>query len=598
MDLSGVSAVLDELRVVGGDHRSVEAKRAQHALPESTHETLSAFANSDGGILLLGVDEAGGAFHVTGVAETARVMSDLQSLCAQMVPPLRAMIDAVQYGDGVVIVAEIAPVPRDQRPCYRGPGGPENGSFIRVGDADQRLTQTEVATMLANRSRHDHSASPAPEGAELDSKQAANFVRAMRATTDRYADVDDDVVLRQFGVLKDGSPTVAGMLLLGDNPQRLSPAARVTYRRLPRAIEPPGTRYSGKHLEGTVGELLDDVVSAALTDLRAIQVYRDGALVDEVDVPLEALRELVSNALIHRSLAPVQADTPVLVAISDESVDVTSPGSLHYSEDPAMLGLVPISGVRNHTMVRIGELLRTPTGARIVEHQTSGIAAADRACRAGGTMPALFIDGPLTFQAILLRGRLETSSARARLAAAGLPESDEHIRLLAVLEALTAILASVPSPGLNDIVFDARFAARALSPCAVEDAAAELRALEDFGVLRRIRVRRVPAWTLADPIAPSPEPVAEATAQRHSGRSRQDRVPEVLAAIAASASGSLGASEIGEALKLTSPTSRGRWLRAAQESGFVESSAQSPFDPTARYSLTATGAARVRAVSG
>lgn len=58
MDLAGLEGLLAELRDGRTDHQRVEAKRAGRALPQTTHETLSAFPNADGGLLLLGVKRA------------------------------------------------------------------------------------------------------------------------------------------------------------------------------------------------------------------------------------------------------------------------------------------------------------------------------------------------------------------------------------------------------------------------------------------------------------------------------------------------------------------------------------------------------------
>ena len=59
----------------------VEAKRAEHELPKRLWETLSAFANTrGGGVLILGLDQTAG-FAVIGVKNPARMMQDLASLC-------------------------------------------------------------------------------------------------------------------------------------------------------------------------------------------------------------------------------------------------------------------------------------------------------------------------------------------------------------------------------------------------------------------------------------------------------------------------------------------------------------------------------------
>lgn len=57
-DLEGV---LTQLRSVRADHQWVEAKRARTSIPDDLWTSLSAFANSDrGGLVLLGVDEGNG----------------------------------------------------------------------------------------------------------------------------------------------------------------------------------------------------------------------------------------------------------------------------------------------------------------------------------------------------------------------------------------------------------------------------------------------------------------------------------------------------------------------------------------------------------
>lgn len=81
--------LIGTLRAPEGDSTYVEAKRAGRDLPKRLWETLSAFANtSGGGVILLGLEEQAG-FAVTGVDDSARIQADVASLCDQMEPPLR-----------------------------------------------------------------------------------------------------------------------------------------------------------------------------------------------------------------------------------------------------------------------------------------------------------------------------------------------------------------------------------------------------------------------------------------------------------------------------------------------------------------------------
>jgi ATP-dependent DNA helicase RecG len=295
-------------------------------------------------------------------------------------------------------------------------------------------------------------------------------------------------------------------------------------------------------------------------------------------VPLEAIREYVSNALVHRSLAPHLRDRHVLIEVSEDAVVIASPGTLFTSTDPELLGLSPISGVRNLTLVRISEQLRSPRGARIVENQTSGIEAADRACHIEGTMPALFIDRPDSFQVLVPRGVMDTRVART--AVGGGSQAAELTRLLTVATRLDALRAIHPE--LGAVVFDAALAARSLAPCTIETASARLSDLEAAGALRRLTARRRPVWV--------PVPVRANRATTTPSKRTRDRVPDLIAAIVAAPDGVLTPRQIGEALGLTSPTSRNRWITRARDKGLIRPTSENPFDPTIGYTVTRAGA--------
>jgi len=591
MERDELDQLLAELRAVGAEHGAVEAKRAENRLPLTAWQSLSAFANTDGGILLLGVDENGGAFDVTGVQDAAAVRQQLQSACSELEPPLRPQISIVDDDAGAVIVAELGPIARTERPCHRAAIGPYASSFKRVGDADELMTRPEVEEMLAGRARQDRSRRPAPEGAVLDQRAAAAFCQHVREMSDRNAEASEEAILRSWGVTVDGQPSIAGLLALGDNPAGITPAARIAYRRFPRVGDPEGARQAATHLEGTVGELLDDAVSRVRRDLDPVQVERDGHLFDDYDVPLVALREVAGNALLHRSLSDAQETTSVAIEVSEEAVMITSPGGVHVTADPALLGLDTISGVRNFTLVHVCEELSTPAGARIVENQASGIAAADRACRGSGTMPALFIDQPASFRVILLRGRLDTAAATELLQARGVEPTPDLVRVVSIAQRLERAIDETPISGLNRIGLDASLAARAVAPSTLDDGAAILRRLEDARVLERRHTRHGSSWRLRPVEDAARQDRAEQAPPRR--RRQVDRVPDLLKAIALSGAGELSSSELGRELNLASTRSISGWIARAAEAGLIEATTESPYDPNRAYRLTEPGRALV-----
>lgn len=350
MDVDQLNALLEQLRRFRADHQYVEAKRAQTGLPRRLWRTLSAFANTGGGLVLLGVDEEAD-FAVTGVENPGQLQSDLEDLAAEMRPSMHPIIDQVDHPQGVVIAAHIEAIPRGQRPCCHPRKGARGGSYVRVGDGDHALSDVEVNELQATKQQNDLTLRPAPQGAVISTESAVRFCKLIRQTKDRFRDSEDAEILRVWSVRsEDGELTLAGLLALGEHPQRFTSAARLRYRVQPSSSAPEGARSSGTHLEGTVGAILDQTMTQLRDDLEVYQVAESSGLMEDTDVPSEALREVVSNALIHRSFTPDLEEEPVTVEVSSSAVRVVSPGALPVRVDPEKMGVHRFSGPRNRSV--------------------------------------------------------------------------------------------------------------------------------------------------------------------------------------------------------------------------------------------------------
>ncbi|MEV0597673.1 AlbA family DNA-binding domain-containing protein, partial [Nonomuraea cavernae] len=146
-----LSEIIANLRVLGGDVSDVEVKQSQRELPKTIRETLSAFANTHGGVLILGLSESTG-FSATGVRDASKLSNDLASLCStDMEPALRPLIRVHDFEGVKIIVAEVPELDPAQRPCFYKGAGMTKGSFVRVGDGDRRLSSYEVQIMLSSR---------------------------------------------------------------------------------------------------------------------------------------------------------------------------------------------------------------------------------------------------------------------------------------------------------------------------------------------------------------------------------------------------------------------------------------------------------------
>ena len=146
---------LDFLSDYREDNR-IEAKRAQGGLPHSLWETYSAFANTLGGVILLGVAEAGDKSLYSVplfdpqelVDEFWDMVNDPSVVSANLLQPEDVQI--LRSGRNPIVAIFVPRAGRRQRPVYVG-RDPYTGTYYRRGDGDYRCPRHEVEAMLQDR---------------------------------------------------------------------------------------------------------------------------------------------------------------------------------------------------------------------------------------------------------------------------------------------------------------------------------------------------------------------------------------------------------------------------------------------------------------
>ena len=145
----------DNLQNYREDNR-IEAKQALGGLPESIWETYSAFANAEGGIILLGVEELPDkSLHALDLLDPQWLIEDLWAILRDPTKVSANILTEedvqVHEVDGKRIIAITVP---KAEACHR-PVYIENdlyrGSYRRSGEGDYRCTREEIDTMLAER---------------------------------------------------------------------------------------------------------------------------------------------------------------------------------------------------------------------------------------------------------------------------------------------------------------------------------------------------------------------------------------------------------------------------------------------------------------
>ena len=395
------------LRRLGTDTVKLEVKSAAGGLPKSTSETLSAFANGDGGVLLLGLDEATGFLPAPGF-DAQRIADALARVCHEdMEPPIRDDVEMLEFEDALVVGIDVSPLDPTRGPSHLKRKGAYEGSFIRGGDGDRRLTAYEVTQVLANHGQPRDDAEIVSQATidDLQGARVAALLARLRAKPTRaFADVDDERALIRIGALGVDSrgvvrPTLAGILCLGAYPQQFAPQLFISFVALPGSqlgdSLDDGTRFlDNVTCDGTIPEILETLIAAARRNMRTAAVIHGRGREDRYDYPTEVIRELVVNALLHRDYSAGSRGTQVQVELFPDRLVVKSPGGLYGNVVPSQLGVEEISSTRNAFLAKLLAEIPDSEGMPVSENRGSGLPRVMTRLRRAGMTPPTFDISP------------------------------------------------------------------------------------------------------------------------------------------------------------------------------------------------------------
>ncbi len=396
-----VLALVSQARFAGTDTVSVEIKKAEGGVPKSLAESVSAFANGGGGMIILGLDEKQAFAPVT---VDAKAMADaLATACADQVEPAsRAQIEIVQVDGMPVVAAMIPPADIQHRPCFVKTQGLERGSYIRAHDGDRHLTSYEIHLMVSGRGQPQDDTVSVP-GATLVDLDQIEVDRLVERYRDRrgpvFARASREEVLRFAGVRPRGEEadrvTLAGLLALGVYPQQFFPQLNVTFVSYPTVDGRPmsdGTRFlENVPLDGSIPQMVAGLVEAVRRSMARRSVMVGIGREDVWEYPIEAIRELIVNALMHRDYHPLAQGAQVRVEMYPDRLVFINPGGLYGAASPAELLHGTVSSSRNAVLARLMEDVELPgTNRTVCENRGSGIRTITRELAASGLQPPTF----------------------------------------------------------------------------------------------------------------------------------------------------------------------------------------------------------------
>ncbi|MGQ9888091.1 MAG: ATP-binding protein [Aggregatilineales bacterium] len=281
--------------------------------------TLAALANSHGGTLLIGV--VGPAGSVLGVRDSASTVDRVLEAALAIEPPLILSLPRVETCRGQQVVVVTVP-----------PGMPHvysyEGRYLRrEGPENMPLKPPELRRLIMERGEASFETEIA-RGATLDDiawQKAEAFVASLTGRGDN--DVKKVLFKRGCLGLVNGElrPTNAGILLFGKEPQRHVRGADITAARF--AGETMSDTFSRQDIGGTLPDQIRRAETFLVDHLRkGVQIGQTMARSESFEYPLEAVRELVVNAVAHRDYS-ISGDG-IRLFIFRNRMEITSPGTL------------------------------------------------------------------------------------------------------------------------------------------------------------------------------------------------------------------------------------------------------------------------------
>lgn len=348
----------------------IEAKAAQGGLPETLWDSYSAFANTDGGCILLGVKERDDhSLYVVGLKDAEKMKKDFwnlvnnrQKISVNLMTERRVHIESVDGKE--IIVLEIPRAERTSRPVYKGLD-PRNGTYRRNGEGDYVCSLEEVSAMFrdAALSTQDAKVLQQMDMTVFCEDTISSYRQVFRLTHPNHTwnRLEDEIFLRRIGAMAVGEdsiyhPTAAGLLMFGYEYEILRefPQYFLDYQENRQMAT---TRWTDRIVSssgewsGNIFDFVYKVIPKLTTDLKVPFVLRGMQRVDDTPVH-KILREAVTNACAH---ADFYGRRGLVISKTRDGFTFANPGSMRVAKKEAIEG--GVSDPRNGVILKIFSLI-------------------------------------------------------------------------------------------------------------------------------------------------------------------------------------------------------------------------------------------------
>lgn len=319
---------MSELNMTNEELENMVARRERHdlELKESfgteTIETVCAFANASGGLIIIGIDDKGEPAKKNLRVESLRDFENKISTATE--PSVAVDVEENLYRGHKVVVIRVQENPLK-------PVATRGRCFIRKGSVNHQMTPTEIAEchIKSTGGSMDAIIIPGVTKEDIDMEAVRDYMKRATAKGRRTFTMEEDPwdVLTKLELVKSETEiTLAAYLLFAKDPQ-LKFSQTIIHAG---AFKNNGADIiDGYDVDGRIQDQIDKTVVFIKRNIRCALVVPPGRI-DHVrvwDYPVEAIRETVTNAVCHRDYG---SPHNIQIKILDNDLVISSPGELPF----------------------------------------------------------------------------------------------------------------------------------------------------------------------------------------------------------------------------------------------------------------------------
>jgi ATP-dependent DNA helicase RecG len=360
--------------------------KASTSLKQEIGQTISAFANTSGGVILIGMSPDG---KIVGVDIGKKTLEDLANWIKDNTDPhIYPKILTYKVNDKNII--EITVKESDEKPVFS-----MGHAYQRVGRTSPSISVSKIRELARQEKKTltwDAKICDGSSLKDIDQKKVDWFLerRESYRNVNKPADMSIEELLVNIGAISGEvrNPTNAGILFFGIEPQRFFINSQLRIARF-KGSDVTHPVIDRMDCRGTLWEMLEQTEEFIRRNIRLLsyRVSTSFQREDKFEYPIDALREAMINALIHRNYTET-AD--VRVFIFDNRIEVINPGSFPEGVSPDEPIHKPVNPIISQLIYDAG----------FIEKYGSGIKMMKRLCREWGNKEPYYNLHPLETKVI------------------------------------------------------------------------------------------------------------------------------------------------------------------------------------------------------